>query len=181
MANKWEIMLHKDIAKCEEAMGRNDNDELYRLYELLYPKYLNQISGLNHGISGEREDAFSDIEFIKEMMEMQMAIIEQQEKYDSLKQSNVLINANNTNNNTNTNSMSVKVSFDEAKKEVENMSSLTDLEIEEVLKKIEELEQIVLSKDRRSKKWENAKGIIKWIADKGVDVGISLLPLLMQI
>ena len=28
---------------------------------------------------------------------------------------------------------------------------------------------------------ENAKEIIKWIADKGVDVGIALLPLLLQI
>lgn len=39
------------------------------------------------------------------------------------------------------------------------------------------------SEDARqpNKKWENAKGIVKWIADKGVDVGIALLPLLMQI
>lgn len=26
-----------------------------------------------------------------------------------------------------------------------------------------------------------AKGIIKWIADKGVDVGIAMLPLLLNI
>jgi len=47
--------------------------------------------------------------------------------------------------------------------------------------KINELEKIVKSPDRKSKKWENAKGIVKWIADKGVDVGIALLPLLLQI
>ena len=46
---------------------------------------------------------------------------------------------------------------------------------------INELEKIVKSSDRKSKKWENAKGIVKWIADKGVDVGIALLPLLLQI
>ena len=46
---------------------------------------------------------------------------------------------------------------------------------------IDELEEIVKSSERRSKKWENAKKIIKWIADKGVDVGIALLPLLLQI
>ena len=28
---------------------------------------------------------------------------------------------------------------------------------------------------------EKAKGIIKWVADKGVDVGISLLPLILKI
>lgn len=61
------------------------------------------------------------------------------------------------------------------------MSALPDAEIREILSRIDELEAIVKSSERRSKKWENAKEIIKWIADKGVDVGIALLPLLLQI
>ena len=46
---------------------------------------------------------------------------------------------------------------------------------------MDELEKIVKSSESRSKKWENAKEIIKWIADKSVDVGIALLPLLLRI
>ena len=61
------------------------------------------------------------------------------------------------------------------------MSALPDVEIREILSRIDELEAIVKSSERRSKKWENAKEIIKWIAYKGVDVGIALLPLLLQI
>ncbi|WP_298842555.1 hypothetical protein [Clostridium sp.] len=61
------------------------------------------------------------------------------------------------------------------------MSSLSELEIEEILHKINDIEQIIQSTERKSKKWENAKEIIKWIADKGVDVGIALLPLLLKI
>jgi predicted nucleotidyltransferase len=61
------------------------------------------------------------------------------------------------------------------------MSALPETEIDEILRKIDEIEDIVHSSDRRAKKWENAKNIIKWIADKGVDVGIALLPLLLQI
>ena len=60
------------------------------------------------------------------------------------------------------------------------MTALTDSEVEEILEKVNELEKIVESKDRKTKKWENAKGIIKWIADKGVDVGITLLLLLLK-
>lgn len=41
--------------------------------------------------------------------------------------------------------------------------------------------KIVKSPESRSKKWENAKEIIKWIADKGAGVGIALLPLLLRI
>ena len=82
---------------------------------------------------------------------------------------------------TNTNKNDVNISFSDVRKEIENMSALPDAEIEEILYKINELEKIVKSSDRKSKKWENAKGIVKWIADKGVDVGIALLPLLLQI
>ena len=66
--------------------------------------------------------------------------------------------------NTNKNKVDVNISFSDVRKEIENMSALPDAEIEEILYKINELEKIV-----------------KWIADKGVDVGIALLPLLLQI
>ena len=83
--------------------------------------------------------------------------------------------------NTNENKIDINISFNDVRREIENMSALPDTEIEEILHKIDELEKIVKSSDRKSKKWENAKGVIKWIADKGVDVGIALLPLLLQI
>lgn len=47
--------------------------------------------------------------------------------------------------------------------------------------KVSALDGIVNSQDRKNKKWENANSIIKWIADKGVDVGLAFLPLLMKI
>ncbi len=83
--------------------------------------------------------------------------------------------------NTNENKVDINISFSDVRKEIENMSALSDAEIEEILNKINELEKIVQSSDRKSKKWEKAKGIVKWVADKGVDVGIALLPLLLQI
>lgn len=83
--------------------------------------------------------------------------------------------------NTNQNKVDINIPFDTVRREIENMSALPDAEIREILSRIDELEAIVKSSERRSKKWENAKEIIKWIADKGVDVGIALLPLLLQI
>lgn len=83
--------------------------------------------------------------------------------------------------NTNQNKVGVNISFNDVRREIESMSALPEADIEEILDKINELEKIVMAQERKSKKWENAKGIIKWIADKGVDVGISLLPLLLQI
>ena len=83
--------------------------------------------------------------------------------------------------NTNQHKVDINISFDTVRREIENMSAQPDAEIREILSRIDELEAIVKSSERRSKKWENAKEIIKWIADKGVDVGIALLPLLLQI
>lgn len=85
-------------------------------------------------------------------------------------------------NITNTNENNVKFeSFSEVKSKVENMTSLPDEEIEEILLKITELENIVNSSERKSKKWSRATDIIKWVADKGIDVGITLLPLILKL
>lgn len=93
----------------------------------------------------------------------------------------VEVTNNIKNNNSNENNNFVCISFDGVRQQVENMSSLTEDKIKEIVDKINEIEKIVESPGRKSKKWEKAKPIIKWIADKGADVGIALLPLLLKI
>lgn len=61
------------------------------------------------------------------------------------------------------------------------MTSLREDEIQDILQQVNKLEEIINSKERKTKKWEMCNGIIKWIADKSLDVGISLLPLILQI
>ena len=87
----------------------------------------------------------------------------------------------NENHNTNENSYTISISFDDVRKKIGGMTSLPYEDLEEIQAKINELEEIVKSKDGKSKKWARAKDIIKWIADKGVDVGICILPLLLNI
>lgn len=94
-----------------------------------------------------------------------------------LRKGNITINNTNTNENHN----SFDMSFNMARETINSMTALTNEEIEEIQKRINELEEIVSSKDSKSKKWSKAKEIIKWIADKGVDVGIALLPLVLKI
>lgn len=89
------------------------------------------------------------------------------------------ITIQNTNYNENNNTMTV--SFNTVRETVNNMTSLPEEEIEEIQKRIDEIEGIVNSKENKSKKWLKAKEVIKWIADKGVDVGLALLPLLLKI
>lgn len=93
------------------------------------------------------------------------------------------VNASSTSNSSsfsNANSVSV-LSFEDAKKSIEEMSALNDTEIDEILKKIDELEQIINTSERKSKKWESVKGIIKWVADKSFDVAKIIIPLAFKI
>ena len=70
--------------------------------------------------------------------------------------------------NTNENKVDVNISFSDVRKEIENMSALPDAEIEEILYKINELEKIVKSSDRKSKKWEMQKELLNGLLIKAL-------------
>lgn len=175
-------MVNDDILKCEEAI--NSKQDVVGLLNELKGKYskvsknfpdieINQLLFKMHP-----NVPFDHVRAIQGFLKAYSLNNCEDYRFDDTKNSgiNVITNITNTNEN------SVKVeSFAEVKNKIENMSSLPDYEIEDILEKIIELENISNSNDRKSKKWEKAKDIIKWVADKGVDVGIALLPLIMQL
>ena len=91
------------------------------------------------------------------------------------------VNVNVTNTNTNTNEISIEISFEQARQQVENMTSLTDEQTKEILDKITDIENTVNGSGTKKSKWEKIKPILVWLADKSFDVGMTLLPLLLKI
>ena len=183
-------ILEKDIMESKRQLENDLVEEVYTFLNKIEGKYDGIIDNFRNGLSANYdEDCYTlNIKFVKanltllkEKMEMFLAMgCKNLYKKDNLSRDNVpnvLIN----NSNSNSNVIDINISFDEAREAIEKMTALPDSEVDEILNKISELEKIVQSSDRKTKKWENAKGIIKWIADKGVDVGIALLPLLLQI
>ena len=75
----------------------------------------------------------------------------------------------------------VEVTFEQVRSQIEDMTSLTTQETEEILEKITEIEKTVNSNENKKTKWEKVKPVLKWIADKSLDVGIKLIPLIMKI
>lgn len=68
-----------------------------------------------------------------------------------------------------------------ARKQVEDMTSLTNIETQEILEKIIEIENAVKVNDSKKTKWEKIKPALKWLADKSLDVGMVILPLLLKL
>lgn len=177
-------IVNKDILECEKILKVGSAETIYVFQGKIEGKYYGIIDKFSAGLQGvydEYDDISyftvkSNVELLKEKLEMFKAM-----GCKTLKTANDVPSVQITNSNTNYNKIEINISFEQARHQVEEMSALTDSEVEEILVKIKELENIVNSNDRKTKKWENAKEIIKWIADKGVDVGITLLPLLLQI
>ena len=62
----------------------------------------------------------------------------------------------------------------------EDMTALSREQTDEILEKINELEEISKEKSSCKTKWEKVKPIIAFALDKGADVAIAILSLVMQ-
>lgn len=179
VSNQFKTIISEDIAKCEYEITQGSTDSNTDLHSRLISKYLKIIDGFNEHLRSflcddDGEICKKNLETMRQKLELFQAM-----NYENIYSDNTG-NAL-TINNANSVDVSVNVSFSDVRKQVEDMTALKEEEIQEILQKIDELEKIANSNERKTKKWERAKGLLKWLADKSVDVGIALLPLIMKI
>ncbi len=79
------------------------------------------------------------------------------------------------------NHVNINITFEEVREKIEDMTSLTDNETKEILDKINEIEEVANSNDKKKTKWEKVKPVLTWLADRNFDVGVAILPLLLKI
>lgn len=180
MTDEFKAIIDEDIRCGKEIVEKRDTTNCNEFHKTLISKYSPIIDSFGGNLyslfyDNDKSNCFSNIKTMVSKLELFKAM-EYKNSVDK-RENGITINNNNTNSNT----VDINISFEQARNTIENMTALPDSEVEEILSKIDELEKIVQSGDRKTKKWEKAKGIVKWIADKGVDVGIALLPLLLQI
>ena len=183
ISDDFKRIIDEDIEKCKVAISENNKENMSNLHSTLKSKYGSVITGFNDNL----KDLFYDTDgsyrrnnliTMQQKLELFKAM-----RYENKYASNGFANNTVTVNNTNTNNVAVDIhiSFSDAREKIENMSALREDEILEIVTKIDELEQIINSTDRKTQKWEKTKEIIKWLADKSVDVGLALLPLILKI
>ena len=71
----------------------------------------------------------------------------------------------------------ISIVFENAIKQVED-ACLPDAQEKEVLAKIQELKDIMESKESKGKRWAKIKDFFKWIAEQGIQVASIIVPLL---
>lgn len=84
-------------------------------------------------------------------------------------------------NISNNNSIQVTITFDTVRSQIGDMTSLSNEETKELLEKIDELETIINSSEKKKTKWQKVAPIIKWLADKSFDVAMTVLPLILKL
>ena len=176
-----------DIKKIDEVIDSSEEENLIRIHREIDGKYGAYVPDWDNGMYGYApkfgfnyeligvSSLIHNLELMKAKLEGYTLGLEKPTQKSYSPSNSVNVNVSNTNE------VNVTVSFEQARQQIEDMTSLTDKETEEILAKITELEEIINSKEKKKTKWEKAKDVLVWLADKSFDVGMALLPLLLKI
>ncbi|MEG0692438.1 MAG: hypothetical protein RR444_05085 [Oscillospiraceae bacterium] len=188
------FVIESDLIKLDELFV-NDiiqtcDDEILRcIYGELTVRYDPYITEFGCGLFGydEKQRVYTNdlnkdsiIDNLKKI-KIKLEIVKNVGLPKSIKQQQNLMDNTVNVNNSNTTSVEINITFNDAKNNIENMSALSPTETDEILAKIDELERIVISNENKSKKWATASAFVNWISTKGVDVAMTILPLLLRI
>ena len=183
MPKEFYDMVCSDIQRIEES-NRLSSEEKLKLHRELDGRYQACIKDWCKGLWGSLKaativyysslhDSPSSVQENLEMMKAKLETFKYQMNALSLpKPTETNITVNNT--------VNISLPFEEAKQKIEDMTALNREQTDEILSKIDELEKISKENISRKSKWEKVKPIISYALDKGADVAIAILSLVLQ-
>lgn len=182
-----EKIVKEDIANIEKAIKSNDEGQMRMVHMTIDGKYATYIpnfgqSMYNYSAQYGFDYNYFGMDSLKHNLTLMQAKLEgylcdfPEMTASTAPQSNVSVNVPITNNNE----ISINISYEAAKQTIEDMPGLTDQETDEIKSKIDDLENISREQISKKKKWEKVKPILKFALDKGADVAITFMGLIMQ-
>lgn len=187
--------LEKYIAKCEEYIEDSclfEEEEKLHFFMEIQAVYGEEIEGFKSGLNfyeeyyneGETIDFDSDIEKVKaklinykDNLEMEKQKRKDELELARLQQGNINVSANANNSNN----ININITLDQA---IENINQIPDdimtkAEKEDLEDKLSGIDAAVRS-GKKEKAKEKIFGVLKFLADKGADALIVMLPYLGQ-
>jgi len=182
-----EKAVKADKKRIGEALSSNDETTLkathmdidgkYGAYVLEWGKGMYAYD-MDLGFNYEwlsKDSLVHNLTLMKSKIEGYCLAFERQSNRTYAPNNNVSVNVSNTNE------VNVSISFEDVRKQIEDMTSLTDEQTKEALVKVSEIESVVKDDGSKKSKWEKIKPILTWLADKSFDVAMTILPLLLQV
>lgn len=180
-------VLLEYINKCDEILELKDIAAAKEISQTILSVFSN-IPGISDGLStfgyGGADDYLGDVEKLRDKLRVHRSQLSNTAK-TSEKYSKIVVNNqnnnSNTNTNTNTNILDISLMFQQARKEVAENEALSEQEINEILEKINELEDINNEKDHKNKKWFKMRPTMEWLGTKGLATATCILNLITAI
>lgn len=180
-----ENIVNADITAIDEAISSNDEAQMKHIHMMIEGKYSTVISNIGQSTYGYIEKYGFNYELIgKESLLHNLYLMKAKlqgylcsfpiQVVEMVPLNNISVNVSNTNE------ISITVSFEQAKQRIDDMPGLTDNDTEEIKSKIDELEHISQETLPKKKKWEKVKPILMFALDKGADVAITIMGLILQ-
>lgn len=182
-----EKAVKADQKRIDEVLSLNDEAMLKSVHMYIdgkYSAYILEWGKSMYGYDFElgfsyewlgKESLIHNLTLMKSKIEGYSMGFARQDNRTYAPSNSVSVNVNNTNE------VNVSISFDEVRKQIDDMTSLTDEQTKEILDKITEIELVYKEDGNKKSKWEKVKPVLVWLADKSFDVGMALLPLLLKL
>ena len=184
--HKREKTIRADIHKIEDIAQVDDRERLCELHRYLDGKYQYCIADWGKSMWGYSHELGFDYscmgtQSLKENLFMMKSKLEAfMHGWNAAPSSYCpMPTMPDININTTTN-VSITVTFERVRKEIENMGALNQKETDEAIEQVNALEAISKENISCKAKWEKVKPIIKFAVDKGADLGIAILSLVVQ-
>lgn len=191
---KRQEIINSDLKKIDEVIDSNDVSALIEVHRIIDSKYqssfedwgkstymYNDEFGFDYGELEDTNDVDTLVHNLKIMHGKLEALRDGFVELRKTSDKSVNVAVNNSNENHNENNIDINLTFEQAKQRLEDMPGLDQPATEELQGKVDELENI--SKDKstsKKKKWEKVKPILQFAIDKGADIAIVFMQLVLQ-
>ena len=176
-------MIDDNISQAKEIEALKDIKAAERYVDRVLGIYMAEIPGLKDCLSryqwtdgGDRTDHLFDVALLREKLQNHKLNLQSglYSKFFSENSGNVTVTQSAEQHMENT----IRISLEQT---IESINELPEesLSSEDKIALAEKLASILASKDKKTK-WDKAKGILKWLGDKGVEVGVAALPYIVQ-
>lgn len=174
-------ILRKDINRCKDILEENDLikiNNLLREFQVSYSMYWPELNFSGPaGWYGEQLSINELMGFKTRLETLERMGIEELSDMIKATRGTHIKNENIISNNV---SVSVESIFNQVVNDVQNNGYISELERNEILEKIEELKNVSILKESKVKKWDKVKPILNWVATKGVDIALKIIPLIIK-